>query len=74
MRIGLTGDANKIPMAGKTVWITPTGSQGNKALGIGVRFGEDEGGVAGAQQDRRAAGPSPEDQPSDPHDVRKKIK
>jgi len=44
--IGLMGDTNKIPVAGKVVWITPAGSQGNKAQGIGVQFGEDEGGVA----------------------------
>jgi type IV pilus assembly protein PilZ len=46
MLIGLMGDSNKIPVAGKVVWITPAGSQGNKAQGIGVQFGEDEGGVA----------------------------
>lgn len=46
MLIALMGDPNKIPVAGKVVWITPAGSQGNKAQGIGVQFGEDEGGVA----------------------------
>lgn len=46
MLIGLMGDANKIPVAGKVVWITPAGSQGNKAQGVGVQFGEDEAGVA----------------------------
>jgi type IV pilus assembly protein PilZ len=46
MLIGLMGDANRIPVAGKVVWITPAGSQGNRAQGIGVQFGEDEGGVA----------------------------
>jgi type IV pilus assembly protein PilZ len=46
MLIGLMGDTNKIPVAGKVVWITPAGTQANKAQGIGVQFGEDEGGVA----------------------------
>ena len=46
MLIALMGDTNKIPVAGKVVWITPAGSQGNKAQGIGVQFSEDEGGVA----------------------------
>jgi type IV pilus assembly protein PilZ len=46
MLIGLMGDTNKIPVAGKVVWITPAGSQGNKAQGIGVQFSDDEGGVA----------------------------
>lgn len=46
MLIGLMGDPNKIPVAGKVVWITPTGSQGNKAQGVGVQFSSDEGGTA----------------------------
>ena len=46
MLIGLMGDPNKIPVAGKVVWITPAGSQANKAQGIGVQFAEDEGGIA----------------------------
>ena len=46
MLIGLMGEPNRIPVAVKVVWITPAGSQGNKAQGIGVQFGEDEGGVA----------------------------
>lgn len=46
MLIGLMGDANKIPVVGKVVWVTPAVSQGNKAQGVGVQFGDDEGGVA----------------------------
>jgi len=46
MLIALMGEANKIPVAGKVVWITPAGSQGSKAQGIGVQFSDDEGGVA----------------------------
>ena len=46
MLIGLLGDTNKIPVAGKVVWITPAGAQANKAQGVGVRFSDDEGGVA----------------------------
>lgn len=46
MLIALMGDANKIPVAGKVVWITPAGSQGSKAQGIGVQFSDDEGGAA----------------------------
>jgi type IV pilus assembly protein PilZ len=46
MLIALMGDANKIPVAGKLVWITPAESQGSKAQGIGVQFSDDEGGAA----------------------------
>jgi type IV pilus assembly protein PilZ len=44
MLIALMGDANKIPAAGKVVWITPAGSHGSKAQGIGVQFSDDEVG------------------------------
>jgi len=30
-----------IPCAGKVVWITPPGSQGNRSSGIGVQFMQD---------------------------------
>jgi type IV pilus assembly protein PilZ len=46
MLIALMGDANKIPAAGKVVWITPAGSHGSKAQGIGVQFSDDEVGPA----------------------------
>lgn len=44
MLIALPGDSNKIPVAGKVVWITPPGAQGNKAHGVGVQFKDDESG------------------------------
>lgn len=42
--ISLMGDASRIPVAGKVVWITPAGSQGSKVQGVGVQFKDDEGG------------------------------
>lgn len=34
-------DSNeRLPVAGKVVWITPTGAQGGRAAGIGVQFAE----------------------------------
>jgi len=30
----------RLPIPGKVVWITPTGSQGNRKPGIGVQFAE----------------------------------
>lgn len=46
MLLSLVDDPNKLPVAGKVVWITPPGSHGNKPQGIGVQFGIDEGGNA----------------------------
>lgn len=44
MLISLMGDTNKLPVAGKVIWITPAGAQGNKVQGIGVQFKDDESG------------------------------
>jgi type IV pilus assembly protein PilZ len=44
MLISLPDDPVKLPVAGKVVWITPAGAQGNKAQGIGVQFSADESG------------------------------
>jgi type IV pilus assembly protein PilZ len=30
----------RLPVAGKVVWVTPTGAQGNRIAGIGVQFAE----------------------------------
>lgn len=43
MLLSLMDEPEKIPVAGKVVWITPRGAQGNRAAGIGVQFsGEDD--------------------------------
>lgn len=40
----LMDEPEKLPVAGKVVWITPMGAQGGHAAGIGVQFSEmDEG-------------------------------
>lgn len=43
--LSLMDDPNKIPVAGKVVWVTPAGAQGSKTQGIGVQFTDTEGGV-----------------------------
>ena len=36
----LPGDANRIPLAGKVVWITPPGCEGQRVAGIGIQFND----------------------------------
>lgn len=36
----LMEDKDRLPVAGKVVWITPTGAQGSRTAGIGVQFSE----------------------------------
>lgn len=45
MLLSLMDDPEKMPVAGKVVWITPRGAQGNKAAGIGVQFNGDNPNV-----------------------------
>jgi len=43
MLLSLMDEAEKIPVAGKVVWVTPKRAQGNRAAGIGVQFnGQDD--------------------------------
>jgi len=46
MLLGLLDDTTKLPVAGKVVWMTPASAQGGRIQGIGVKFAEDESGVA----------------------------
>ena len=43
MLLTLMDEPEKLPVAGKVIWITPQGAQGNRAAGIGVQFnGQDD--------------------------------
>ena len=33
-------EPEKVPVAGKVVWITPKGAQGNRSAGVGIQFTE----------------------------------
>ena len=46
MLLTLPDSKDRLPVAGRVVWITPKGAQGNKTAGIGVQFSElDKGGT-----------------------------
>jgi len=38
MLLNLMDEPEKIPVAGRVVWVTPRRAQGNRAAGIGVQF------------------------------------
>lgn len=46
----LMDEPARLPIAGTIVWMTPEGSQGNKAQGIGVEFSGDESGQLAKQR------------------------
>ena len=40
--LNVMDEPEKIPVAGKVVWVTPKGAQGNRAAGIGVQFSDQD--------------------------------
>ena len=56
MLLTLMEETEKLPVAGKIVWITPKGSQGNRAAGIGVQFSDQDGGAARSKIETYLAG------------------
>ncbi|MFP5344352.1 MAG: pilus assembly protein PilZ [Gammaproteobacteria bacterium] len=42
----LPNETEKMPVAGRVVWITPKGAQGSRAAGIGVQFSDLDQGTA----------------------------
>ena len=56
MLLSLMEDTEKLPVAGKIVWITPKGAAGNRAAVIGVQFSDQDGGGARTKIETYLAG------------------
>ncbi|WP_241087339.1 PilZ domain-containing protein [Candidatus Vondammii sp. HM_W22] len=46
MLLTLMEETERIPVAGKIIWVTPIGAEGNRAAGIGVQFSDQGGEMA----------------------------
>ena len=44
--LSLMDEKDRMPVAGKVIWITPPGAQGNRMAGIGVQFNDSSDGEA----------------------------
>ena len=64
MLLTLMDDSEKIPVAGKIVWVTPAGAQGNRAAGIGVQFSGQDDGAARNKIEGFLAGALESDRPT----------
>jgi type IV pilus assembly protein PilZ len=56
MLLTLMENKEKLPVAGKVVWITPVGAQANKTAGIGVQFSELDNGATRNKIETQLAG------------------
>lgn len=63
MLLNLMDEPEKIPVAGRVIWVTPKGAQGNRAAGIGVQF-NDQDDAAQAKIETYLAGSLESDRPT----------
>ena len=64
MLLTLMDDQERLPVAGKIVWITPQGAQGNKTAGIGVQFSDQDNGTTRNKIEGYLAGALQSDRPT----------
>ena len=56
---------DRVPVAGKVVWVTPVGAQGNRTAGVGVQFADsNEGEAAKGRIETLLAGTLNSDKPT----------
>jgi type IV pilus assembly protein PilZ len=61
----LMEDKDRLPVAGKVIWVTPPGAQGNRAAGIGVQFADtNEGETVRGKIETLLAGTLSADKPT----------
>lgn len=63
MLLTLMDEPEKVPIAGKVIWVTPRGAQGNRTAGIGVQFSEQDA-AANAKIENHLAGSLGSDRPT----------
>jgi type IV pilus assembly protein PilZ len=56
MLLSLMDDGERLPVAGKIIWMTPKGAQGNRAHGIGVQFSQQDKGATRGKIETHLAG------------------
>ena len=56
MLLSLMEERERLPVAGKIVWITPQGAEGGRIAGIGVQFNDQDGGMARSKIETYLAG------------------
>lgn len=64
MLLNLMDETERLPIAGKIVWITPKGSEGYRSTGIGVQFSDQDGGMAQNKIENYLAGAIESDRPT----------
>ena len=56
MLLSLMDDGERLPVAGKIIWMTPKRAQGNRAHGVGVQFSHQDKGATRGKIETHLAG------------------
>ena len=64
MLLSLMDDKERLPVAGKIIWVTPQGAQNNKSAGIGVQFSSQDNGTTRNKIEGFLAGALQADRPT----------
>ena len=64
MLLNLMDEEEKLPVAGRVVWMTPRGAQGKRTAGIGVQFSDQDNGETQKKIDNYLAGALGGDKPT----------
>ncbi len=56
MLLNLMDEEEKLPVAGRVIWVTPRGAQGKRTAGIGVQFSDQDNGDTQKKIDTYLAG------------------
>jgi type IV pilus assembly protein PilZ len=64
MLLSLMDDKERLPVAGKIIWVTPSGAQNNKTTGIGVQFSAQDNGTTRNKIETYLAGALQADRPT----------
>jgi type IV pilus assembly protein PilZ len=64
MLLTLMDDKERLPVAGRIIWVTPYGAQGNKTAGIGVQFSDQDNGATKKKIETYLAGALNADRPT----------
>jgi type IV pilus assembly protein PilZ len=60
----LMDEPERLPVAGKVIWVTPSGAEGNRAVGVGIQFSDQDKGVARRKIEDYLAGMLTSDRPT----------
>ncbi len=60
----LMDEPERIPVAGRVVWITPLGAEGNRTIGIGVQFSDQDKGATKRKIEEYLAGALESERPT----------